>query len=117
MDAGSFWKLSQKNECYICDKHQFVHIYFEKGILAKNKDLLEIKDKDFLKALKKDIQTTEDKNCKDPIIRGSIVNGPQNYPPFSRLSFDRNLRMVRADVFAALCISDSALFLKNAGQS
>lgn len=55
MDAGSFWKLSQKNECYICDKHQFVHIYFEKGILAKNKDLLEIKDKDFLKALKKDI--------------------------------------------------------------
>ena len=48
-DAGSFWQLSQRNECYCCDKHQFVHVYFENGLLAKNQDFDEITDKDFLK--------------------------------------------------------------------
>ena len=52
VDAGGAWQLSTKNQCMICDKYQYTQIHYERGLIAKNKDLTEIHDPAILKELK-----------------------------------------------------------------
>jgi len=35
-DAMSRWKLSLRDECYICDRHPYTQIFYERGVLANN---------------------------------------------------------------------------------
>ena len=74
-DAQKDWKLSAQNECYLCNKHQYTLIFYDKNCLYRNKGLTEIKDKVLLKQIKDDFN----KNYKHfgsmtPIICGSVVN-------------------------------------------
>jgi len=114
IDSAECWVLSQTNECYVCDRHPYTLIFFEKGVLADNADMQEVKDPEVLKKLKAEYKAggRANKNMWAPQIRGSVVNGDQNVYPYQRLKFGRPLRMVRADVFATLAISQSILFLK-----
>jgi hypothetical protein len=88
-------------------------IFFDRKNLDKNKELIEITDKPFIRKLKKEYITDSiNKNISMPQIRGSIVNGNQNQFPYQRLSFNRKLRMLRADIFGALLCANSTIFLK-----
>ena len=52
VDAALKWKLSQKNECYICDGYKYTAIVFKKGMFTKeNHGLNEVKDEETLKDL------------------------------------------------------------------
>jgi hypothetical protein len=35
-DFESRWRVSLTNECFVCDKYQFVMIFYERGDFAKN---------------------------------------------------------------------------------
>ena len=48
-----------------------------------------------------------------PIICGSVVNGVQNSYPYTRFNFERKLRLMRAELFALLLISNTACFVKS----
>lgn len=41
-DHDLIWKLSKKNECFICEKYKYTIVFYERGLLAKNPDLVEI---------------------------------------------------------------------------
>ena len=113
IDSAECWVLSQTNECYVCDRHTYGLIFFEKGVLADNADMQEVKDEALLKKLKSEYKADRrNRGIWAPQIRGSVVNGNQHVYPYQRLKFGRPLRMVRAEVFATLAISQSILFLK-----
>jgi hypothetical protein len=38
VDASKRWKLSLKNECYMCDGHKYTVIAFKQGIYTKAND-------------------------------------------------------------------------------
>jgi len=47
VDANQYWTLSRQDECYICDKHHYAVIFYERSENS-NKGLIEIKDTEFL---------------------------------------------------------------------
>ena len=50
--AGQHWLLSDKGECYLCQNHKYVAIYFNPATAESENKLIEIKNqqlKDFLK--------------------------------------------------------------------
>lgn len=51
-DEMSRWQLSKQNECFMCDRHKYVNIFYERGILSGNKGLTEIYDEEILGQLK-----------------------------------------------------------------
>jgi hypothetical protein len=46
-----------------------------------------------------------------PIICGSVVDGGDQEYPYSRMNFERKLRMMRVELFATLSISESTNFV------
>lgn len=92
------WTLSYQCECFICNKYQYTQIYYQRGILANNKDFQEVRDPEILKELeyqfKKDYLQYR---TLTPIIMGSVVN--------RRLGqgvFERKLKMLRTPFYALL---------------
>lgn len=51
-DSMLEWQISNGNECYICNRYQYTMIFYERGILAQNTELTEIKDERILNELK-----------------------------------------------------------------
>ena len=54
VDANQAWALSHKDECYMCEKHHYTCIFYERGTKTLNNGLIEIKDLVFLDLLRKD---------------------------------------------------------------
>ena len=53
------WKLSDKNECHICDRHQYVAIFYNRDMMARNSPALtKIKDKQFKEFMKEQVNLT-----------------------------------------------------------
>jgi len=53
VDAAEQWKLSQKDECFICDAQCYTVIFFKDGgPIGTNKDLFEITDPKLLLKIK-----------------------------------------------------------------
>jgi hypothetical protein len=74
-DVQYQWTLSKKNECYVCQKHRYTIIFYERGALAKNHGLVEILDNEFLYDLKLDFNKNYfTYKSNTPIICGTIVN-------------------------------------------
>ena len=99
--------LSQKNECFICDGHKYTIIFFKQGLLTQyNKDIYEVKDQRILSRLHNEYKANYvQKQVYTPIISGSVVDGGSSYYPFTRMCFERKLRMMRVELFATLLIS------------
>ena len=96
LKSANAWQLSKDNECYICEKHRYTVVFYDRNFMALNEDLIEIKNQEFLRKLKKDFLGNYSKfYSMAPIICGSIVNraiGQEN--------FDRKLKMVKASIFS-----------------
>jgi len=77
VDANQSWALSHQDECYICEKHHYTVIFYERSQRASNanKGLTEIKDPAFLKELKEEYERNIHiyKN-QTPLICGTVVN-------------------------------------------
>jgi hypothetical protein len=41
-DAGMKWQLEKGSDCYVCQKHRYTIIFYEKGILSNNPGLVEV---------------------------------------------------------------------------
>ena len=52
-----------------------------------------------------------------PIICGSVVDGGDLEYPFSRMNFERKLRMMRVELFTTLSISEQTNFIQNENDS
>jgi len=52
-----------------------------------------------------------------PIIFGSVVGGNDHQFPYTKLSFERKLRMMRVELFSTLLISNSANFIRSAADT
>lgn len=48
-----------------------------------------------------------------PIIFGSVVGGNDHEFPYSKISFERKLRMMRVELYSSLLITNSTCFIKN----
>ena len=48
---------------------------------------------------------------------GSVVNGNDHNYPYTKMSFERKLRMMRAELFSTLLISNSANFIAKKSDS
>lgn len=75
-------------------------LFYERGILSQNKDLIEIKDKKILNELayqyKKDYLTYR---TSTPLISGTVVTSKNNQG-----IFERKLKMLRAPIFSLLAV-------------
>ena len=52
VDAQRPWNLSLRNECLVCQRYMYTQIFYERGVLAQNHDLIEIHDKKLLDKLR-----------------------------------------------------------------
>ena len=55
VDANEAWALSPKDECYICEKHHYSVIFYERS-KTSNKGLFQINDPVFLDQLKREYE-------------------------------------------------------------
>ena len=77
------WKLSLRDECFICDRYTYTLIFFERGVLAQNRELTEITDEAVLRDLKYDFNKDFLNNrTMTPLISGSFVNKDYHQAPF-----------------------------------
>lgn len=99
-DAMTEWKVSLRDECFCCDRHTYTMIFFERGLLAQNRDLTEITDEAVLKELRyefnKDFLKTR---TMTPQISGTVVRKDSSYA-----TFQRKLKMLRVPLFALLAV-------------
>lgn len=51
-DAQEKWALSLGCECLVCQRYQYSQIFYERGVMSKNQDLVEITDPEVLQELK-----------------------------------------------------------------
>lgn len=95
------WELS--NECFVCEKHRYTLIFYQKN--DPNEGIKEITKTSEVQAIKESLRLGfADQHDTSPIITGSVIN---NSAPFSR-----KLKMMRADLFTLMCISESPHFTK-----
>lgn len=105
-DAKHDWEFSPTNDCFICNRHQYTQIHYERGVLATNKELVEIKDPLLLKELRYQYEKEFLNNrTETPIICGTIVNRRATQDVF-----DRKLKMVRTPLYCLLAICQTREF-------
>jgi len=107
VDAGQSWTLSSKDECYICEKHHYTVLFYERSKNC-NKGLIEIKDSILLGELKKEFQNNIGlyKN-HTPLVCGTVVNKNQH----CRQKYSRKLKMIPAPIYCLLQICQSDDFI------
>ena len=44
VDYENSWRFSLRNECFICDKYQYIIVFYERGVIAQNQGLVEVRD-------------------------------------------------------------------------
>lgn len=128
------WKLSDnknksKDSCYICEKQQYGMIFYQrdKSLFLNqkniNKELIEIKDPVFIEKLRAEYRLkysqipTSLKKMTTPLIFGTPVRDRQEHSGqvgITDITFDRKLRMMRADVFSLLSCSANIDFINKA---
>lgn len=93
----SKWVLSEKDECYICDRHQQVVIFFDRDNAKNNcEEFRKIKNAKFKEYLVERLNISDkDQNLKMPIIAGSVCNN----------KWERKAKMIHSSLFGALCVS------------
>lgn len=98
-DASETWKLLENGNCYQCQKHRYTMIFYEQEKDAPNDDLIEIKDKKVIQEVRKTLNLTfKDTDDIAPFIVGSVIVYD---------GFQKKLKMMRADLFSLLSISQS----------
>lgn len=103
------WRLSLRDECFVCDRHPYTLIFFERGVLAQNRELKEITDEKILKELKYEFNKEFLKNrTLTPLISGSFIN-----KEYGQVPFQRKLKMLRAPIFSLLALSQCKDFADN----
>lgn len=121
-DHFAKWSVSdnqnKKNNCLLCQKQKYAIIFYERSENG-NQDLYEIKDKEFVKKcraeykLKHSLEKKNLRKVKTPLICGTVVTDRDesvkvartSTNPITNMTFDRKLRMIRADLFALLSIT------------
>ena len=97
VDSNQAWTLSQKDECYICEKHHYTVIFYERANNC-NQGLIEITDQIFLDQLKQEYLSNIHIYKNDtPLICGTIVNKGSTHR-----QYERKLKMVPASIFSLL---------------
>ena len=106
MDSAYDWRVVDtecgiNGGCPVCNKHKYTIIFFEQDTSdpwSLNESLIEIKDKTIISQIQSDLNISyRYQNEIAPIIVGTVVTG----------GFKRKLRMLRADYFSLLSISQS----------
>ena len=106
MDAAYEWRVLDAEcgitgGCPICNKHKYTAIFYEQDLAdpwSLNEGLIEIKDQKVVEQIKEDLNISYRYNTEiAPLIIGTVVAG----------GFKRKLRMIRADYYALLSISQS----------
>ena len=104
LDSGGQWQLSYKNcptnECYICEKHKYVMVFLDKR--GHNDELQEITDIKVINEVKANLNLENEEDLGTPIICGSLLGG----------GFKRKLKMMRADLFSLLSVSQSESIIR-----
>lgn len=115
MDAAYDWRVIDAEcgipaGCPICNKHKYTVIFYEQGLedpWSHNEGLIEIKDPDLVNQIKENFNISYRYNHEiAPVISGTVVTG----------GFKRKLRMMRADYFSLLSISQSIHTVTNLTQ-
>ena len=106
MDAAEKWRLLDtacgiNGGCQICNRHKQTLIFYEQDLedpWSHNEGLIEIKDRSVVDKIKEDLNISFRYGTDiAPMIVGSVVMG----------GFKRKLKMMRADYYSMLCISES----------
>mmetsp|Transcript_38821 Transcript_38821/g.59019 ORF Transcript_38821/g.59019 Transcript_38821/m.59019 type:complete len:112 (-) Transcript_38821:488-823(-) len=107
MDHEETWELLEKDECFVCDRHRYTMIFYERRPEGNqnvidpnhNPDLTEVvnfTNYDQIREIRECLTSQElVENDSTPIIWGTVNKG----------GFARKLKMMRADMFSLLCIS------------
>lgn len=97
-DASARWQLSDKNSCYLCQRHKYVAICYSQDAKAENGDLREVKDEATVCRIREWMNfNIINQDTTTPVISGTVLNG----------GFSRKLRMLRQDIYALLCVANS----------
>ena len=98
IESSTGWQLSKANECFVCEKHMYTVIHYDRALLSQNEGLVEIKDKEFIDKLSKDFKANFSKYMSyAPLISGTVVNRGIGQP-----NFDRKLKMLHSSMYALL---------------
>lgn len=93
--------MADKNGCFICNRHQYTQIHYERGVLACNRELIEIKDTKILKELRYQYEKDYLENRSEtPMICGTVVSREPGQGVF-----DRKLKMLRTPIYSMLAIA------------
>ena len=99
-DASSKWRLSQSHACFICQRHQYATVFYERGVLSQNKDLTEITDPELMSQLIYEYKKNQlEYGTQTPLICGTLVNRAPGQG-----IFDRKLKMLRTPCFCLLSV-------------
>lgn len=109
VDANLVWKFRNKNDCTVCDRYQYTQVHYQRGVLARNKGLLEITDKKIVGELRYQYCKDYLNNRTDtPLIMGSVVRKFER----QRL-FERKLKMLRTPLYCLLAICQCRDFFED----
>ena len=60
-NQDGLWRLSENGECYTCEKHSYIIVFYNRSHNPlHNEDLLEIKDRKFVDQLKQEFDSNID---------------------------------------------------------
>lgn len=134
LDHEMKWRLSDNDSsaqdiCFICEKQQYCMIFYQRDksmLLSEkniNKELIEIHDPDFVALLRSEYNLkysqmlTSLQKMTTPLIFGTPVRSSLKVTGADKitdLTFDRKLRMVRADLFALMSCCTNSEFINDA---
>lgn len=101
--------LSRKNQCLVCDCHQYTQIFYERGILACNRELAEVRDPEVLDELRFQYENSGNANkTLTPLICGTLIN----HKP-GQAVFERKLKMLRTSLYSLLSVVQCYKFAEN----
>lgn len=105
-DFASHWRLSEQNQCFLCDRYKYVAVFYERGVFAGNKGLVEVRDESIVKHLKNEFLKDSGSKTSTPIIFGTLSNcGTTEW------AFQRKQKMLRTSIFALLSVMNCNEFL------
>lgn len=109
LQASRGWKLSNRNECFDCQKFKYVAICFDQNLSNRdaNHDLKEINNNAKVCQIREWLNLPViDPDRSTPIICGSFING----------GFTRKLKMLRIDYYSLMLLTNSNDFITSRQQ-
>ena len=73
-DFASRWRLSQQNQCFLCDRYKYVAVFYERGILSGNNGFVEVRDQSIIRHLKREFDKDSQNKTSTPLIYGTLTN-------------------------------------------